>query len=133
VWSRHGTNFVTTMIRLAAERPTVSVVDDQVGAPTLSADLAAGLVALGERAEPAPPLLHLTGAGGVSWYGFARAVFTAIGADPDRVLPTTTDAFPRPAPRPAYSVLDLSAWTAAGLPAPRPWADALREELASAG
>ena len=121
------------MVRLAAERDTVSVVDDQVGAPTLSADLAAGLVALGARPEPAPPVLHLTGAGATSWHGFARAVFAAIGADPDRVLPTTTAAFPRPAPRPAYSVLDLRAWTAAGLPAPRPWTDALEEQFRPAG
>jgi dTDP-4-dehydrorhamnose reductase len=132
VWSRHGTNFVTTMIRLAAEHDTVSVVDDQVGAPTLSADLAAGLVALGERPEPAPPVLHLTGAGETSWHGFARAVFTAIGADPARVLPTTTAAFPRPAPRPAYSVLDLHAWTDAGLPTPRPWHEALTAAFAAA-
>jgi dTDP-4-dehydrorhamnose reductase len=131
VWSRHGSNFVTTMVRLAGERDTVSVVTDQVGAPTWSADLAAALVALGERPDPAPPVLHHTGAGSVSWHGFARAVFTAIGADPDRVLPTTTAAFPRPAPRPAYSVLDLTAWTEAGLPAPRPWQDALRAAFAA--
>jgi dTDP-4-dehydrorhamnose reductase len=130
LWSRHGANFVTTMLRLAAGPDPVSVVDDQVGAPTLSADLAAGLVAVGERAGAVPPVLHLTGAGAVSWYGFARAVFAAGGADPDRVRPTTTAGFPRPAPRPAYSVLDLSAWTDAGLPPPRPWQDALQEAFA---
>jgi dTDP-4-dehydrorhamnose reductase len=133
VWSRHGANFVTTMIRLAGERDTVSVVDDQIGAPTWSADLATALVTLGGRPRPAPPVLHHTGAGAVSWHGFARAVFAAIGADPDRVLPTTTAAFPRPAPRPAYSVLDLTAWTDAGLAAPRPWADALAAAFGAAG
>ncbi len=125
VYGRHGQNFVRTMVRLEHERDTVSVVDDQVGAPTWSADLAAGLVELGTREEPAPPVLHLTNSGQVSWFGFARAVFEELGADPERVLPTTTEAFPRPAPRPAFSVLDLSAWTAAGLAAPRPWRDAL--------
>ena len=132
VWSPHGANFVTTMLRLAGERDAVSVVDDQVGAPTLSADLAAGLIAVGQLPAPVPPVLHLTNAGEVSWYGFARAVFGEAGLDPDRVGPTSTAEFARPAPRPAYSVLDLSAWVAAGLPAPRAWADALREGLRSA-
>jgi dTDP-4-dehydrorhamnose reductase len=125
VYGRHGANFVRTMLRLEAERETVSVVDDQVGSPTWSADLAAGLVELGARAEASPGLLHYTNAGQVSWCGLARAVFEEAGADPARVLPTTTDAFPRPAPRPAYSVLDTSAWVAAALAPPRPWREAL--------
>jgi dTDP-4-dehydrorhamnose reductase len=108
----------------------VSVVDDQVGSPTWAAGLAAGLVALGERDEPAPPVLHRTDAGAVSWFGLARAVYEELGADPALVSPTTTDAFPRPAPRPAWSVLDGGAWLAAGLPAPQPWRDALTRALA---
>jgi dTDP-4-dehydrorhamnose reductase len=125
VYGRHGSNFVRTMTALEASRDTVSVVDDQVGSPTWSADLAAGLVELGGRDEPAPSVLHYTNSGQVSWCGLARAVFEELGADPGRVLPTTTDAFPRPAPRPAFSVLDGSAWTAAGLTPPRPWRNAL--------
>jgi dTDP-4-dehydrorhamnose reductase len=125
VYGRHGGNFVRTMTNLEASRETVSVVDDQVGSPTWSADLAAGLVELGARAEPAPPVLHYTNSGQVSWCGLARAVFEELGADPARVLPTTTDAFPRPAPRPAFSVLDGSAWVGAGLTPPPPWRDAL--------
>lgn len=130
VYGRHGGNFVRTMIRLEKERDTVSVVTDQVGSPTWSADLAEGLVELGARGEPGPALLHFTNAGEVSWYGFARAVFEEVGADPDRVLPVTTDAFPRPAPRPAYSVLDGSAWLAAGLSPSRDWRAALHVALA---
>lgn len=129
VYGEHGGNFVRTMTRLERERPTVSVVTDQVGSPTWSLDLARGLVALGARPEPAPPVLHYTDTGAASWWELARAVFRLRGADPARVLPTTTDAFPRPAPRPAYSVLDTTAWTAAGLPAPRPWRTALAEAL----
>jgi dTDP-4-dehydrorhamnose reductase len=56
-------------------------------------------------------------------------VFEEIGADPERVVPTTTEAFPRPAPRPAYSVLGLEAWSAAGLAPSRPWRGALTEAL----
>ena len=117
------------MTRLEGERDTVSVVDDQVGSPTWSADLAQGLVELGARQEPPPAVLHYVNAGQVSWYGLARAVFTELGADPERVLPTTTAAFPRPAPRPAYSVLDTTAWSAAGLTPPRPWHEALHEAM----
>ncbi len=131
VYGQHGGNFVRTMTRLEQERPTVSVVTDQVGSPTWSLDLARGLVALGDRPEPAPPVLHYTNTGAVSWWELARAVFELRGADPARVLPAATDAFPRPAPRPAYSVLDTAAWTSAGLPAPRPWRAALTEALHS--
>jgi dTDP-4-dehydrorhamnose reductase len=132
VYGQHGGNFVRTMQRLEAERDTVSVVDDQIGSPTWSADLAAGLVELGARADAAPPVLHCTNAGQTSWWGLARAVFEELGADPDRVLPTTTDAFPRPAPRPAYSVLDGSAWVAAGLSPLQSWREALHRFAASA-
>jgi dTDP-4-dehydrorhamnose reductase len=129
VYGRHGANFVKTMVRLERERDTVDVVDDQVGSPTWSADLAAGLVEVGARREPAPQVLHYTNGGQVSWCGFARAVFEELGADPERVRPTITDAFPRPAPRPAFSVLDGSLWEAAGLPPRRPWRAALTEAM----
>jgi dTDP-4-dehydrorhamnose reductase len=129
VYGRHGANFVRTMGGRAATGSPVSVVDDQMGSPTWTADLATGLIALGERPEAAPPVLHATNAGAVSWFVLARAVYEELGADPALVTPTTTDAFPRPAPRPAYSVLDGGAWLAAGLPALRPWRPALTESL----
>jgi dTDP-4-dehydrorhamnose reductase len=84
---------------------------------------------VGECGEPAPPVLHYTNWGTTSWFGFARAVFEGIGADPARVVPITSAELLRPAPRPAYSVLDDSAWRAAGLPAPRPWRVAFGEAL----
>jgi dTDP-4-dehydrorhamnose reductase len=129
VYGAHGGNFVRTMAGRALDGAPVSVVDDQVGSPTWAADLATGLVALGARPGPVPPVLHRTDAGAVSWYGLARAVYVVVGADPALVTPTTTEAFPRPAPRPAWSVLDGSAWLAAGLPAPRPWRTALHLAL----
>ena len=129
VYGAHGGNFVRTMAGRALDGAPVSVVDDQVGSPTWAADLATGLVALGARPGPVPPVLHRTDAGAVSWYGLARAVYEEVGADPALVTPTTTEAFPRPAPRPAWSVLDGGAWLAAGLPAPRPWRTALHLAL----
>lgn len=132
VYGAGGGNFVRTMARLERERETVDVVDDQRGAPTWSRDLAAGLVALAGSAAP-PGTYHCTNAGDTTWYGLARAVFEELGADPERVRPTTTDRFPRPAPRPAYSVLSLRGWTGAGLPAPRPWRDALHAAFAAEG
>ncbi len=131
VHGRHGGNFVRTMAALERARDTVSVVADQVGSPTWSADLAAGLVALGRVDGPVPPVLHCTNSGQVSWFGLAQAVFAELGADPDRVLPTTSEAFVRPAPRPAFSVLDGSAWDAAGLPVRRDWRAALHEAMAA--
>lgn len=124
-----GRNFVSTMARLATERETVDVVDDQRGSPTWARDLADGLVALAAAGLPGR-IWHLTNAGDTTWYGLAREVFADLGHDPDRVRATTTAAFPRPAPRPAYSVLDCSDWTGAGLPAPRGWRSALRAALA---
>ena len=132
VYGQTGANFVKTMARLEAVKDTLDVVDDQRGTPTWSRDLAAGLLALA-AARPAPGVLHATNAGDTSWYGLARAVFAELGADPDRVRPTTTDRFPRPAPRPAYSVLSGASWAAAGLPALRPWRDALHAAFAEAG
>ncbi|WP_138732300.1 dTDP-4-dehydrorhamnose reductase [Modestobacter excelsi] len=131
VYAAHGSNFVRTMLRLEAERDTVSVVADQTGSPTWSADLARGLVQA--ALSDVTGLLHATNSGATTWHGLARAVFELSGADPARVHPTSTDAFPRPAHRPAYSVLDPASWTAAGLPALPPWQESLRACLAQLG
>jgi dTDP-4-dehydrorhamnose reductase len=132
VYGASGNNFVKTMARLERDRETVSVVDDQRGSPTWSFDLARGLVALGESGA-AGGVYHCTNSGETTWFGFTQAIFEELGADPARVLPTTTDAFPRPAPRPAYSVLGNGRWVGAGLPALQPWRAALDEAFAVAG
>ncbi|MGZ4619622.1 MAG: dTDP-4-dehydrorhamnose reductase [Frankiaceae bacterium] len=124
-----GSNFVKTMIRLEGERDSVDVVDDQQGSPTWSADLAVGLLEL-VAARPNPGIYHAVNAGSTTWCGLARAVFEEVGADPHRVRPTTTDAFPRPARRPAYSVLSTRRWQAAGLRSLRPWRAALTAAMA---
>src|SRR5579859_3991809 len=123
VYGAVGANFVKTMVRLEGERDTVSVVDDQRGSPTWSADLARGLIELAHSHAPAGTY-HCTNSGDTTWFGLTRAIFAELGADPERVLPTTTHAFPRPAPRPAYSVLSGQAWVAAGLTPLPAWDDA---------
>lgn len=120
-----GRSFVSTMQRLARGSEPVRVVDDQRGAPTWSRDLAAGLLALARSPAPAGTF-HATSGGDTTWHGVARAVFGELGEDPDRVRATTTEAFPRPAARPAYSVLSPASWEAAGLPALPHWREALR-------
>ncbi|ACU40148.1 dTDP-4-dehydrorhamnose reductase [Actinosynnema pretiosum subsp. pretiosum] len=129
VYGAGGPNFVKTMARLAGQRESLSVVDDQRGSPTWSADLAAGLVELAAAttgpAAPAQRVLHATGGGETTWFGLARAVFEELGLDPERVRPCGTEDFPRPAPRPAYSVLSPKAWESAGLTPLRPWREAL--------
>ena len=128
VYGEHGKNFVATMLRLAAGDGPVDVVDDQRGSPTWSADLAASLVALGSSEAP-DGIYHVTNRGDTTWYGLARAVFGGVGADPARVRPTTSERFPRPAPRPAYSVLGTARWDSHDLPTPRHWSEALAYAL----
>jgi dTDP-4-dehydrorhamnose reductase len=131
VYGASGANFVKTMARLERERETVSVVDDQRGSPTWSHDLARGLVALGSSGADGG-IYHCTNTGETTWFGFTRAIFEELGADPERVLPTTTAAFPRPAPRPAYSVLGHRRWIEAGLDPLPHWRAALHDAFESA-
>ncbi len=128
LYGEHGPNFVKTMARLAGERDTVSVVDDQRGQPTWTRDLAEGIERL-VAAEAPFGVYHGTSSGETTWFGFTREIFGSLGLDPERVLPTTTEAFPRPAPRPAYSVLGHDAWATAGLDPLPDWRTALGTSL----
>jgi dTDP-4-dehydrorhamnose reductase len=112
----HGSNMVKTVLRLAAAHPVLSFVDDQRGHPTFTADLAPMLRRL--AVERRPGLYHVTNQGVVSWFEFAGAVLAAAGQDPSRVKPIMTAELdpPRPAPRPANSVLDNAALRGAGIP-----------------
>ena len=128
LYGAHGPNFVKTMARLAAERDTVSVVDDQRGQPTWTVDLAAAIVRM-VGADAPFGTYHGTSAGETTWYGFARAIFAGLGLDPERVKATTSDAFPLPAPRPAYSVLGHEAWRGAALDPPPFWHESLNKAI----
>ena len=130
LYGAHGQNFVKTILGLEQTRDTLSIVDDQVGQPTWSRDLARQIILLGHSDAP-PGIYHGTNSGQTTWYGLTRRIFELIGADPERVQATTTDQFPRPAPRPAYSVLGHDRWAAAGLPSMRSWELALKEALPS--
>ncbi|HXW77895.1 MAG TPA: dTDP-4-dehydrorhamnose reductase [Acidimicrobiales bacterium] len=116
ICGRYGPNMVKTVLRLARQPGQLRFVDDQRGCPTFASDLAAMLVQL--AISRAPGVFHVTNQGPTSWFGFARDVLTAAGEDPARVLPIKTADLdpPRPAPRPANSVLDNAALRLLGVP-----------------
>jgi dTDP-4-dehydrorhamnose reductase len=125
VCGRHGSNMVKTILRVAAQQPTLRFVDDQRGHPTFTDGLATKLVELVDGGHRGT--FHVTHQGAVSWYEFARSVLAAAGEDPDRVQPIATAELdpPRPAPRPANSVLENAALAAAGIDLLGPYRPAL--------
>jgi dTDP-4-dehydrorhamnose reductase len=136
LYGEHGANFVATMLSLAAQRDTLDVVADQQGQPTWSYALAGQLTALGNAAlaGTAPAgVYHGTASGRTTWFELARAAFELSGLDPERIRPTTSAAFVRPAPRPAYSVLGHDRWAQAGLPVLPDWRQSLAEALRRPG
>jgi len=130
LYGAHGPNFAKTMLKLAETKDTWSVVDDQVGQPTWTADLAAQIVAMLDADAPAG-VYHGTNSGQASWFDFARAVLEEAGLDPNRITPTDSSSFVRPAPRPSFSVLGHAAWASAGLAPMRDWREALTDAAAS--
>ena len=109
VHAEGGANFVATMLRLGKERDRLQVVDDQVGSPTHAGHLAHALLSLLPRVcedRSLAGLLHVAGAGRTSWAGLARETFAQAGMNVD-VQGIRTDAWPTPAKRPAWSVLDM--------------------------
>ncbi len=124
LYGEHGPNFIKTMINLEKSKETISVVNDQVGQPTWTKDLASQVITLVDSGAPAGTY-HATSSGQTTWFGLTQKIFELIGADPNRVLPATTEAFPRPAPRPAYSVLGHGSWKAVGMNPIRAWDEAL--------
>ncbi len=107
VYSEFGKNFVKTMLKLMNEKEEISVVADQVGSPTYAANLAEAILTIISSANWQPGIYHYTDEGIISWYEFALAIKEITGST-CRVNPIPTTAYPTPAKRPAYSVLDKS-------------------------
>jgi len=124
-----GKCFPAAILKLAATQPEISVVNDQRGAPTFTADLATALVALCR--QQATGIVHVTNSGDCTWYDFALQIVRNAGL-PVRVKPVTTAQFPRPARRPAYSILSPASLHAHNLRMPL-WEDALRRYMDGLG
>lgn len=134
VYSPYGTNFVRTMLRLAAERTELQVVDDQTGCPTAAADIAATIAAIvATIRQPGFTdwgTYHYCGRDVVTWFGFANLIFEVAaiyGQKTPRLAPVSTAAYPTAAPRPAYSVLAMDKLERTFRIAPRPLRESLRE------
>lgn len=119
LYGHHGKNFVETMISLA-EKTELKVVDDQVGCPTWTVDLSDAIISFIDE-EPPFGTYHACGAGSTSWYGFAKEIFDLMSLNV-KLIPCTTEEFPRPAKRPAYSVMDNDGLL-------RDWKQALQEYI----
>ena len=133
----HGRNFVKTMLRLGAERQVISVVNDQTGCPTFAGDLAQAIIraaiVIHQGGQGLFGTYHFCNLGQVTWYGFAEAIFELVrGRIPltvERVQAITSDQYPTPVRRPAYSVLDTTKFTSAFGYAPPHWRDSLATML----
>ncbi|MFW6077033.1 MAG: dTDP-4-dehydrorhamnose reductase [Hyphomicrobiales bacterium] len=132
IYSEAGRNFLTTMLRLGRERSELAIVDDQTGAPTWAADVAAAIARIAEILEGGCDdiygTFHFADAGSTTWFGFASAIFArakALGWQVPKLRPITTAEYPTPARRPAYSVLDTGKFTRVFGVAPPDWRDAL--------
>ncbi|HTU77013.1 MAG TPA: dTDP-4-dehydrorhamnose reductase [Trebonia sp.] len=135
LYGEHGPSFVRTMLRLARGGKPVTVVEDQTGQPTWTADLAAQLITLVTAGAPAG-IYHGTSSGQTTWFGLAQEVFdlyassTGLAGGRELVQPTTSAAYARAAtkqtaPRPGYSVLGHDAWAKAGITPIGHWRDRL--------
>lgn len=132
LYGAHGPNFVKTMLKLAGEGRDLKVINDQVGAPTYTVDLARALVDLAVRPEGAG-MVYVTNGGACSWFEFAQEIFALSGVHPASLSPCATDDFPTPARRPANSRLSDASLRAAGVEVLPPWQDGLRRYLAEVG
>jgi dTDP-4-dehydrorhamnose reductase len=129
LYSSVGKSFAKTMTNLALnQKGEARVVNDQIGQPTFAGDLAKQIVELVLSDAPAG-IYHGTNSGQATWFEFAQAIFSIAGADVSRLIPVATSEFPRPAKRPAYSVLGHDAWSGTSVPAMKNWKIALEEAM----
>ncbi len=130
VYSMFGNNFLKTMLRLAETKTELGVVVDQIGTPTFAQDLAEGILKLIEICEKKPlnGIFHYSNEGVASWYDFAQAIFRLAGKE-IHLKPIPTEAYPTPAKRPIFSLLDKNHWKkTTGLEIPH-WLDSLEKML----
>ncbi|HUQ38270.1 MAG TPA: dTDP-4-dehydrorhamnose reductase [Aestuariivirga sp.] len=133
VYSPFGSNFVKTMLRLAAEKPELRVVDDQIGNPTSALDLAEAILSIASRVKDGSGgTFHVAGSGSISWFGLAKQVFETsrrVGGSAAEVVPISTSEYPTPAKRPANSRLDSSAFHACFGQSLRDWRAGVEETV----
>lgn len=134
LYGYHGNNFVKTMLSLAESHDEVTVVYDQVGSPTFTHDLALAIRELVEYYENNKEdtskygIYHLTNSAECSWYEFTKEFYKLANLN-TKVKPVTTEEFPRPAPRPNYSVLSNEKWIKAGFKPMRNYKEAVKDYL----
>lgn len=129
LYGANGNCFPKTIVKLLNDRDAITVVDDQFGQPTWTVDLAELIFNLVDTKVPSG-IYHGTSGGQTNWFEFARTVAVSAGLDPERVQPTTSAEFKRPAPRPAWSVLEPKAVVAAGVTPIQSWQDAWENSAA---
>jgi len=125
VYSNFGSNFMKTMLRVASERDAINVVNDQIGSPTHAIDLAEAIVAVIESGSKNYGIYHFSNEGVASWYDFAKEIFSLNGVA-IQLNPIPTSAYPTPAKRPPYSVLDKSKFKTEFKFAIPDWQDSLK-------
>ena len=123
-----GKNFVKTMLSLSKKNKELKVVNDQIGSPTYAKDLAKAIKEIIDKKSDKYGIYHVTNKGEVSWYQFAKKIFELKKIEV-KVNPCTSEEFPRPAPRPHYSVLNNQKWINAGFTPLRNYEEALKEYL----
>ena len=128
VYSFYGKNFVKTMMRLMAEKESISVVNDQWGSPTYAADLAKAILQIIEWGTWYPGIYHFSNEGVITWFEFAGEIASQLQTA-CTVQPTTTANFPTPAKRPLYSVMDKSKISERYHISAKPWKESLQECL----
>jgi len=126
LYGYNGPNFVTTMLNLAKTTESISVVNDQIGSPTYTVDLAEAIACIIKR--PSYGIYHVTNSDNCSWFDFALEIFKQANVAVD-LKPVTTEEFPRPAPRPKYSVLENYNWKMEGYPKIRSYKEALADYM----
>ena len=126
LYGYNGPNFVSTMLNLAKTNDDISVVNDQIGSPTYTVDLSNAIALIIKR--PSYGIYHITNSDSCSWFDFAVEIFKQAGVEVE-LKPVTTEEFPRPAPRPKYSVLENYNWKMEGYPNIRSYKEALNDYL----